>query len=91
MRDDVLDWFLKYLEQGFDADRLRFLGSLARRFLIHVLPDGFQRIRYYGFLANRYRHAKLAHVNCWVCLLVFQNPYRETSHPTTITVPCWKD
>jgi hypothetical protein len=25
-----------------------------------VLPDGFQRIRYYGFLSNRYRQQKLA-------------------------------
>jgi hypothetical protein len=24
------------------------------RFLLHVLPDGFQRIRYYGFPGNRY-------------------------------------
>ncbi len=34
--------------------------EFIRRFLIHVLPEGFQRIRYYGFLANRYRHDKLA-------------------------------
>jgi Putative transposase len=34
--------------------------EFIRRFLIHVLPDGFQRIRYYGFLANRYRQDKLA-------------------------------
>ena len=33
--------------------------EFIRRFLLHVLPDGFQRIRYYGFLANRYREAKL--------------------------------
>jgi hypothetical protein len=25
-----------------------------------VLPNGFQRIRYYGFLGNRYRQEKLA-------------------------------
>ena len=28
------------------------LGEFARRFLLHVLPKGFVRIRYYGFLAN---------------------------------------
>jgi hypothetical protein len=33
--------------------------EFIRRFLLHVLPDGFQRIRYYGFLANRYREPKL--------------------------------
>jgi hypothetical protein len=35
--------------------------EFIRRFLLHVLPEGFQRIRYYGFLANRYRQQKLAH------------------------------
>ena len=26
--------------------------EFIRRFLLHALPDGFHRIRYYGFLAN---------------------------------------
>jgi hypothetical protein len=34
--------------------------EFIRRFLIHVLPDGFHRIRYYGFLCNRRRESKLA-------------------------------
>jgi hypothetical protein len=34
--------------------------EFIRRFLLHVLPEGFQRIRYYGFLANRHRAHKLA-------------------------------
>jgi Putative transposase/Transposase zinc-binding domain len=33
--------------------------EFIRRFLLHVLPDGFQRIRHYGFLGHRYRQAKL--------------------------------
>src|SRR6202521_4805569 len=33
--------------------------EFIRRFLLHVLPDGLQRIRYYGFLGNRYRQQKL--------------------------------
>ena len=33
--------------------------EFIRRFLLHVLPDGFQRIRHYGFLANRSRQQKL--------------------------------
>jgi hypothetical protein len=32
-----------------------------RRFLIHVLPDGFHRIRHYGFLGDCHRGRKLAH------------------------------
>jgi transposase len=35
-------------------------AEFIRRFLLHVLPDGFQRIRHYGFLANSQRRAKLA-------------------------------
>ena len=31
----------------------------TRRFLLHVLPSGLQRIRHYGLLANRTRGAKL--------------------------------
>ena len=34
--------------------------EFIRRFLIHVLPDRFQRIRYCGFLSNRHRTQKLA-------------------------------
>jgi hypothetical protein len=35
-------------------------GEFIRRFLLHVLPRGFVRIRQYGFLANRARGKKLA-------------------------------
>jgi len=35
-------------------------GEFIRRFLVHVLPDGFRRIRYYGFLGNCHRAQKLA-------------------------------
>ena len=34
--------------------------EFIRRFLLHALPDGFHRIRHYGFLANRHRADKLA-------------------------------
>jgi len=34
--------------------------EFIRRFLLHVLPDRFQRIRYYGLLGNRHREQKLA-------------------------------
>jgi putative transposase/transposase-like zinc-binding protein len=35
--------------------------EFVRRFLLHVLPPGFQRIRHYGLLANRHREVKLEH------------------------------
>jgi hypothetical protein len=36
------------------------VDEFIRRFLLHVLPGAFQRIRYYGFLSNRHRQPKLA-------------------------------
>ena len=35
-------------------------GEFIRRFLLHVFPDGFHRIRHYGLLANSHRANKLA-------------------------------
>ena len=35
-------------------------GEFMRRFLLHVLPGGFHRIRHYGLLANGSRKASLA-------------------------------
>jgi hypothetical protein len=34
--------------------------EFVRRFLTHVLPSGFVRVRHYGLLANRHRREKLA-------------------------------
>ena len=33
--------------------------ELLRRFLLHLLPRGFMRVRYYGYLANVHRRKKL--------------------------------
>lgn len=35
-------------------------GEFMRRFLLHVLPDGFHRIRHYGLFANGHRAEKIA-------------------------------
>jgi Putative transposase/Transposase zinc-binding domain len=35
------------------------VDEFMRRFLLHVLPEGFMRIRHFGFLANRSRKQKL--------------------------------
>ena len=47
-----------------DKDRLKSrtldAHEFIRRFLLHVLPDGFMRIRHFGFLANRCKKQTLA-------------------------------
>jgi hypothetical protein len=34
--------------------------EFLRRFVLHILPKGLHKIRYFGYLANRHRRAKLA-------------------------------
>ncbi len=36
--------------------------EFIRRFLLHVLPTGYVRIRYFGFLSNRYRKDNLKRI-----------------------------
>jgi Putative transposase/Transposase zinc-binding domain len=45
---------VRYKLMTLDAD------EFMRRFLIHVLPDGFHRIRHYGLFANANRAANIA-------------------------------
>jgi hypothetical protein len=48
-----------YRQDGQQKTMTLSADEFIRRFLLHVLPDGFHRIRYYGFLGNRYRQEKL--------------------------------
>jgi len=36
-----------------------FAEEFIRRFLVHVLPKGFVRIRHFGFMANHQRSSSL--------------------------------
>jgi Putative transposase len=61
---DIHDEKVRFLWKDYRNENRNKTMTLAahefiRRFLLHVLPEGFQRIRYYGFLANRYREQKL--------------------------------
>jgi hypothetical protein len=51
-------------------------GEFIRRFLLHVLPAGFHRIRHFGFLANGHRAGKLA-----LCRQLLAAPLPEPAEP----------
>lgn len=53
--------------------------EFVRRFLTHVLPRGFTRIRYYGFLANRHRGQKLAAIRRFLGTLPSEAPSEMSS------------
>jgi Putative transposase len=71
----------RYKDYRHDAQQKTMsleVQEFIRRFLLHVLPEGFQRIRYYGFLANRYRGEKLTHCRQ---LLGMPDPQPPTLEP----------
>ncbi len=52
--------------------------EFLRRFFLHVLPKGFVRIRHFGFLANRWRKARLA-----ICREILGCPPSADAAPAT--------
>jgi Putative transposase len=59
--DATVTFTYKDYRQGGRQKELTLLGAeFVRRFVQHVLPRGFVRVRHYGLLANRGREAKLA-------------------------------
>jgi hypothetical protein len=60
IEDGKVSFFWKDYADG-NARKVMTLDAFEfiRRFLLHVLPDGFVKIRYFGFLSNRNRKACL--------------------------------
>ncbi len=69
-------------------------NEFMRRFLLHVLPSGFHRIRYYGLIANAERKDNLAKARqlLQVAPVVTQNkqptPATEAVHPNFLCPHC---
>jgi len=63
-------------------DKLKLMTLAAdefiRRFLLHTLPEGFHRIRHYGFLGNGHRASKIAQ-----CRRLLAAPASPPPPPTT--------
>jgi hypothetical protein len=62
---DLKDGFIRFRYKDYahgNSKRVMRLDAIefVRRFLLHVLPSGFVRIRHYGLLSNRQRHDDLA-------------------------------
>lgn len=55
--------------------------EFIRRFMLHILPDNFVKIRYYGLLSNRNRHTKLK--RCQEVLNVVLNEKQSLTTPTS--------
>ena len=55
--------------------------EFIRRFLMHVLPKGFHRIRHYGLLASGHRAANLARARELLALPARSEAARDATGP----------
>lgn len=61
MQDGKVSFLWKNYKDGATMAPMTLKAEeFIRRFLLHVLPKGFQHIRSYGFLSNRHRETNLA-------------------------------
>jgi hypothetical protein len=68
-------------------------GEFIRRFLLHVLPRGFHRIRHYGLLASAHAKANIAHARELLAAPPIEAERSETGNadaaaPTDWRPPC---
>ncbi len=76
------------------GDRMKIMrldtNEFIRRFLIHILPDGFHRIRHYGILASAKRKVNVARIRTLID--VSPKPPKaggdEPVAPLTLRQPC---
>jgi ribosomal protein L37AE/L43A len=61
--------------------------EFVRRFLTHVLPSGFVRVRHYGLLANRHRQEKLARCRELLGMVAPPLPDTAPTDPDPVTPP----
>jgi hypothetical protein len=57
--EEVTFTYKDYRQRGQSKELTLSVAEFARRFLQHILPRGFVRVRHYGLLANRGREEKL--------------------------------
>lgn len=76
--DQVTFAYKDYAQGGRPREMTLPAEELIRRFLLHILPDRFVRIRYYGLFANRHREEALR--RCRELLGVEPVPLRPDEH-----------
>ena len=67
------------------------IPEFIRRFLIHVLPQGFHRIRHYGLFANGGRVKNLARARELLCVPTPRrepDPIADADEPPMLSYPC---
>jgi hypothetical protein len=79
-----------YRRDGADRQRVMTLGAdeFIRRFLLHLLPLGFHRIRHYGLLAASARRSSLVRARELLAVAPPPNDVDLTEQPFDARPPC---
>ncbi len=79
-----------YRAKGRERAKLMTLASdeFIRRFLIHVLPSGFHRIRHYGLFASSKRADNTTRARELLAVPKPQSQNADTNEPQTLSHPC---
>jgi hypothetical protein len=94
-RNGVTFRWKDYRAEGRDRQKVMTLATaeFIRRFLIHVLPHGFHRIRHYGLLASGTRADNIARARQLLDVPAAQpepgdDSCAEANEPTPLSHPC---
>ena len=94
-RNSVAFRWKDYRAEGRDRQKVMTLATaeFIRRFLIHVLPHGFHRIRHYGLLASSTRAGNIARARRLLDVPVVQRKAgddsgAEAAKPEPLSHPC---
>jgi hypothetical protein len=90
---DLVDGTVRFRWKDYaDHDRTKVMAlsvpEFLRRFLLHIVPRGFVRIRYFGLLANRRRHATLDQCRGILAAPSVEPPPTVITAATTDVHPC---
>jgi hypothetical protein len=79
-----------YRTKGRDRQKIMTLATdeFIRRFLIHILPQGFHRIRHYGLFANGGRADNLARARQLLAMPPPEIRTDDDAEPSALALPC---
>ena len=88
-KDGVTFRYKDYRRKGCDRQQIMTLATaeFIRRFLIHILPKGFHRIRHYGLLAGSARKVRIARARA-LLNAVPPSGHDAADEPIDIRPPC---
>lgn len=82
-------WYRDRKDNNKQKEMILENTEFIRRFLMHVLPKGFRKIRYYGFLSNRFKKKNLRILFSMQERIAYQNRFTKETPASQILKDVW--